>query len=481
MSDIKQKTKIGVLWNFIEKISVQVISFVLGIILARILSPSDYGVVGLLTAFIILSNVFVESGFTKALIQKQNRNEADFSTVFYFNLIMSIALYLILFQCAPLISKFYKNEDLIVLSRVLFLVLILNSLTIVQNTKLMISVNFRKIAIINMISTLSSGLLGVFVAYRGFGPWAIVVKSLSYSFISFLLFTILGKWYPKNLFDIKAFKNLFGFGSKLLLGRLLSELMNSINNLVLGKVYAPKNLGYYSRAQQFPELCSGTVNSVVSGVTFPLLSSLQNDINQLCVMLKQLVQITALFVFPVMFGLSAISRDLVLCLLGEKWEAIIPFLVLLSFSYMFQPINCLNLNVIQVLGKAGSYLILLFVNLIIRLIFLFFTIRYSIMGVVIGQVISSIIYYLMLLIMIERFCGVGFFFQIFSVAKYFLSSIGMFLAVKVLDVALINVTSQVRLIVSILFGVVIYPLILFLFRDEVFHKIIKEIDLVKKK
>ena len=332
MSDLKQKTKIGIVWNIIEKFAVQGIGFLLNIILARLLTPHDYGIVGMLTIFLTFSNIFIDSGFSRALIQKQNRTEKDYSTVLIFNFTISIFIYIILFFASPVIAQFYKTPELINLQRIFFVVIILNSLTVVQNAQLQINIDFKNIAIVNSISVIISGIIAIIAAYKGLGPLALVIQSLSKALVSVIMFWIIGKWVPKTGFSKKSFKNLFGFGSKLLFSGLLSTAITNINNLVIGKVYTPASLGYYTRAQQFPEITSGTIASVLNTTTFPLMSSLQNNKDELVNILRRLIKITAMIVFPAMIGLAVLSEPIILVLLGEKWLPTANLLFWISFS-----------------------------------------------------------------------------------------------------------------------------------------------------
>ena len=302
MEELRKKTKLGMLWNVIEKFLSQGIAFVLNIILARLLSPHDYGTIGMLTIFLTFSNVFIDSGFSRALIQKQERTESDFSTTLIFNVGVSLILYLILYFFSPLISKLYKTPELLNLQRVFFLVIIINAFSVVQSAQLQIKVDFKSIAIINTVSQLVSGICGIIAAYNHLGPWALVIQSLTKASVSLILFWCIGHWLPKTFFSISSFTKLFGFGSKLLFSGILSTTQNSFTNLVIGKIYSPVTLGYYTRAQQFPELASGTLASVLQNSTFPLLSSLQNNTEDLMQTFKKLMRITSIIVYPTMVG-----------------------------------------------------------------------------------------------------------------------------------------------------------------------------------
>ena len=466
MSDIKQKTKIGMIWNALEKIVLQVISFVLNIILARLLTPHDYGTIGMLTIFLTFSNVFIDSGFSRALVQKQNRTESDFSTVLIFNILMSCALYLILFFASPAIARFYKTPELLSLQRVFFLVIILNSLTVVQNAKLQICIDFKKIAVINTITTLLGGIIGILAAYNGLGSWALVIQSLSKSLISLILFWILGKWLPKTGFSKDSFKQLFGFGSKLLLSGLLGTTVTNVNNLVIGKVYTPSSLGFYTRAQQFPDLLTNTLTSVLNNATFPLMSSLQSNKDELVSVLKRLIKINSMFVFPAMTGLAVLSKPLVLFLLGEKWEFTADLLVWLCFSNMFIAHNALNMNVLNAIGRSDLFLKVDASKIPVIIITMVITFPISLKAVVIGKVVTCFIYFYINAFMPGKLYGFGAFKQLACSWKYILSTF-----IMGLGVALINYfisSNLICLFVGVIAGVAIYIFMLVVLKDEEF-------------
>lgn len=464
MSDIKHRTKIGILWNSFEKFLVQFIAFILNIILARLLTPYDFGIIGLLAVFLTLSGVFVESGFTKALIQNLNRNETDFSTVFFSNLFISILLYILLFFLAPYISEFYCIDELTIYSRVLFFVLILNSLSIVQSSILQIKVEFKKIAIINTVSTLVSGILAIVFAYKGFGAWAIIIKSISGSCICCIMYWGIGRWYPKMCFSIKSFKKLFGYGSKLLLGRIISETYTLLNDLIIGRYYKPEGLGIYTKSKQFPEISAGTLNAVLTGSTFPLLASMQNNKLELIATLRKMISITSLVLFPFLFGMSVLAEPVVLLFLGEKWVGAIPILRIMSFSYLFLPITCLNANILQVTNNLGKFLVILAINFIIKILTIIITVRFSMYAVVIGLVVNSLIYYILHAILLGVLFDFGVLKQMRCYIKYLLVSFLMAIFVSVIITFISSFVLKV--LAAFIIGTSFYGLILFFMRDE---------------
>lgn len=462
--DIKQKTKIGMFWNAFEKIAVQGISFVLNIILARLLTPHDYGTIGMIIIFLAFSNVFVDSGFTRALIQRQDRTEKDFSTVLIFNVLISILLYVILFFASPAIADFYETPELVSLQRVFFLVIILNSLTVVQSAKLQIDVDFKSIALINAVATIISGCIAVWAAYAGFGVWSLVIQALIKAIVSVVGFWIAGKWIPKTGFDIVSFKRLFGFGSKLLACGLLSTTITNVYNLIIGKVYNPASLGYYTRAQQFPELTAGTLNSVLNNATFPMLATLQDKKDELIQTFSRLIKLSALVVFPAMVGLAVLSDEIILVLLGEKWLPVSELLFWLALSYVFIPLSSLNLNLLNAIGRSDLFMKIDFSKVPIIAIMMVITFPISLKAVVIGKALTAFIYFYMNGFMIGRLYDFGAFKQLACCWKGLLSSVVM--AFSILSAKNFIETSIVGLAVGIIIGVVVYVAVLLVLKEE---------------
>lgn len=470
MSDLKQKTKIGILWNIIEKVAVQGIGFVLNIILARLLTPHDYGTVGMLTIFLTFSNVFIDSGFSRALIQKQNRNENDYSTVLIFNIIISIIIYIILFFASPAIAQFYKTPELLQLQRVFFLVIILNSLTVVQNAQLQINVDFKHIAIINSFSVIISGIIAIIAAYNGLGPFALVFQTLSKALISAIMFWVIGKWVPKTGFSKKSFKNLFGFGSKLLVSGLLSTTITNVYNLVIGKVYNPSSLGYYTRAQQFPEITSGTIASVLNKTTFPLMSSLQNNKDELANILKKLIKMTSMIVFPAMIGLACLSEPIILVLLGEKWLPASNLLFWVSLSYIFTPLSILNMNVLNAIGRSDLFLKIDLIKIPFIILTMIITFPISMKAIVIGKAVTAFLWFYINGFLIGRFYNFGAFKQLFCSWKYIVSALIMGIIVTLINKLVVS--NVLSLILGLFGGVFSYILLLIIFNDVEFYRIL---------
>jgi len=470
MQNIKQKTKYGMLWNAFDKIFVQGLTFVLSIILARLLSPEDYGLIGMLSIFVALSNVFIESGFSRALIQKQNRSEVDYSTVFIFNVFVSIILYGILFISSPYIAQFYKEPKLLPVQRVFFLILIVNSLTTIQTTKLQVEVNFKKLTIINALSSIFSGLIGILAAYNDLGVWALVIQMLSKSIFTFIFLWITNKWLPTAGFSFSSFKELFNYGSKLLITGAYGVVLNNIRDLFIGKTYSPSSLGYYTRAKQFPEVTVGTMSGVLNTATFPLLASLQNDKENLVNIFTKLIQTTALLTFPAMIGLAILSEPIILVLLGEKWLFASELLFWLSLSYIFTPFSVLNLNVLNAIGRSDLFMKVDFSKAPIIILTMIITFPISLKAVAIGNAITALFYFYINAFMIGRLFNFGGTKQLLISWRYIVSSFIMGFVLFFLIVVL--KTKNIPYSLSILFfliliGAIIYLALLFLLKDSI--------------
>jgi len=391
MVSLKQKTLGGVKWSAFERFSTQGISFIISIILARILSPSDYGVIGMISIFIAVSTVFTGAGFSAALIRKQDRTEIDFSTVFYYNLSVSILCYLLLFFAAPWIASFYKTPLLTSITRIVGLNIFFGALGTIQITKLTIAIDFKTQAKISLISVFITGAIGILMAYNGFGVWALVFQGLSATIISTSLLWYFVRWKPSLIFSVASFKELFGFCSKLMLSGLLDTIYNNIYQLIIGKKYSASELGYFTRATGLVQLPSSNITGVIQRVTFPILSEIQHDSERLTNTYRRLLKMSAFIIFPIMALLAALGEPLVQLLLTDKWLPVVPILQVLAVSYMFYPIHAINLNLLQVKGHSNIFLRLEIIKKIMITIILFASVPFGIMGICYGMVITSLI------------------------------------------------------------------------------------------
>ncbi len=392
-SSLKQKTISGFFWSFSDNFANQLIHFIVGIILARLLSPAEFGLIGMITIFIAVSESFIDSGFSQALIRKKECTVADFSTVFYFNLVVGILFFMILFISAPAIASFFKEPRLMELVRVLGIVLIIDAITAIQRTILTRNIDFKLQTKVSVIATVFSGVVGIAMAFKGFGVWSLVARTLSQRAMNSLLLWIWNKWKPKLLFSLRSFKELFSFGSKLLLSGLIDTIYKNVYYLIIGKYFSAQELGYYTRADSFKNLPSKNLNGIISRVSFPVLSQLQDDPERLKAGYKKLIKTTMYITFILMAGMAATAEPMINVLIGEKWEPAVPYLQLLCFVGAMYPLHSLNLNMLNVRGRSDLYLKLEIIKKILAIPTILIGIIWGIKVMILGMWVNSIISY----------------------------------------------------------------------------------------
>jgi len=393
VSSLKQKTVSGFTWSFIDNFANQGIQFIVGIILARLLTPDEFGLIGMITIFIAISQSFIDSGFSSALIRKNNCNENDYSTVFLYNLGAGLILYLILFFLAEPIGIFYNQPVLKILIRVLGLTLIIRSFTIIQSVLLTKRLDFKLQAKISILSTFISGAIGIIMAYAGYGVWSLVIRSVTSAFLASLLLWLWNKWKPLLIFSKSSFKELFGFGSKLLLSGLLDTIYNNIYYLIIGKFFSAKELGYFTRADIFKDMPSKNISGVVSRVSYPVLSKLQDDKEALKSGYRRLIRSVMFITFILMMGMAAVAEPLIISLIGYKWLPSVVYLQMLCFAGMLYPLHALNLNMLNVQGRSDLFLKLEIIKKIIAVPVIMAGIFWGIKAMIGGMIILSFIAY----------------------------------------------------------------------------------------
>lgn len=391
LENLKSKTVSGVLWSAVERFSSQGVQFVINIIMARLLLPVDYGMIGMLAVFLQISQAFIDGGFTNALIQRKDKTEVDFSTVFYFNIIIAFIFYVLIFYSAPLIADFYNMPDLTNVARVIALSLIISSLSAVHKTKLTINIDFKSQSKISLIAALISGVIGIWMAYGGFGVWALVIQILVNAVLQTILCYLFLRWFPLKVFSLKSFKALFSFGSKLLVSSLIHTVYYNLYSIVIGKRFSATDLGYYTRAEQFAIFPSSNVNSIISRVTFPILSSIQDDNERLASVYRKYIRLASFIIFPLMIGLAVLAKPLIILLLTEKWLGIVILLQILCLDWMLDHLSIINLNLLYVKGRSDWALRLEIRKKIIATTILFISIPFGIAGMCWGRVIYALI------------------------------------------------------------------------------------------
>ena len=364
---LKNKTVKGASWSFIDSIAGQGITFLVGLVLARLLTPEEYGLIGIIIIFIALFNSIVDSGFSNALIRKNDAKDIDYNTVFISNLVLSIVLFGVLYIAAPAISNFFNQPQLTPLLRVMGSIVIINAFAIIQSTILVKQVDFKTLTKVSLISSITSGVVGIGMAVGGLGVWSLVGQQISRQFLNSAFLWIYSRWYPKFQFSIQSFKELFTFGWKLLVSSLIDTVWREIYQVVIGKCYSPVALGQYTRAKQFASICSSNLTSVVQRVSFPVLSSVQDDKERLKNGYKRIIKVAMLITFVLMLGLAAVAKPLILSLIGEQWLPCVPFLQIICLQMMLYPLHSLNLNMLQVQGRSDLFLKLEIIKKIIAI------------------------------------------------------------------------------------------------------------------
>lgn len=405
---LKRKTVKGTIWSTIERFSVQAVSFIVMILMARVLTPADYGLVGMVTIFIAVSQSLVDSGFSQALIWKQDRTEVDNSTVFWFNIGVGIILYAALFFCAPLIARFYDQPLLIPITRLISLSVLINSFVVVQRALLTIKIDFKTQAKASLIASIISGGLGIGLAYGGSGVWAIVWYQISNLTLNILLLWYFAKWRPRIVFSWGSFKLLFGYGSKLAVSGIIDTLYRNIYLIVIGKIFKAAELGNYTRAQQFASFPSSNINGIIQRVTFPILCTIQDDDVRLANVYRKFLRLSGFIIFPMMFGLAVLSKPLVLVVLNPQWEFSATLLSILCFAMMWYPIHSINLNLLQVKGRSDLFLRLEIWKKVIGVAILCVTVPFGLIWMCVGSIFSSIISLIINTYYTQKLINVGF-------------------------------------------------------------------------
>lgn len=421
--NLKQKTVKGVSWSFVEQILTRGVNFVISIVLARLLSPTDYGLVGMLGIFLAISQLFIDGGLTSALIRTKDPSEKDFSTVYIINLTLSVVFYALLFFCAPLVADFYEQPLLKPLMRVVALILVISSLSSVQGTLLTIRVDFKTKSFISILAALISGTAGVICAYKGMGVWALVAQSLASATAVTLLTLAFVRWMPRLVFSRESFKRLFSYSSKLLAASFISTVYDNAYPLVIGKRFSAADVGLYTRACQFPTIANSTVTGALNRVAFPVLSQIQEDNDRLLSVYEKYIQLSCFLIFPLMMGLCGCARPLVSFLLTDKWLECVPLMQILCFALLTNGITTINLNLLYVKGRSDLVLRLEIFKKTIAFAILFISMFFGIKVMCYGQVLYSFISLYLNTICTKRILDYGFLKQIKVIYPYLLLSL----------------------------------------------------------
>lgn len=451
---LKKKTVKGVAWTSLNQVLNIGFGFVIGVILARILSPDDYGLLAMIAVFNAIATAFIDSGFASALVRKPDLTEDDNTTAFCFNLIVGATMFGIIWLIAPWVSSFYDKPILTSLLRAEGSLLIITALIIVQSTQLTRALNFKALMIINIISQVLAGLIAIIAAYNGFGVWSLVIQHISSRMISLVLFWIISPWRPQGKWRKDSFRYLWGYGSKLLASGLLDKIYGNIYPIIIGKFYSAADLGQYTRAKGYAGLPSQTLTGVLQQVTFPVLSHIQGDTERLGNSYRRMLRFTVFIVFPVMIGMAALARPLVITLVTDKWSQCVPYLQIICFSSMWYPVHAINLNLLQVKGRSDLFLRLEIIKKVIVTVVVFVSVPFGILGICYGAVFTSLACLAINTFYTGKLINVGFIRQMLDMTPTLLASLAMgavvYLAVIPFD------SDWVKLAVGVPLGLVIY-------------------------
>lgn len=390
---LKDKTVKGVAWSGIDNVTQMGVSFVVSIVLARLLTPDDYGLIGIITIFTMICNTLINDGFNSALIRKKNCSDDDYNTVFLVNLVLSVLLYAAIFFCSPLIAEFFEREELLILTQVASFSIILGALAIVQQTQLIKRIDFKTQTKITIIASICSGALGIVMALLNFGVWALVAQQLAAQGLRTILLFSYNKWLPKLRFSHSCFRDLFGFGWKMMLSGLIDTVWKELYQVVVGKFYSPATLGQYTRSKQFSQLFSVNITNVIQRVTFPVLSNIQDDKERMISAYRRIIKITMFITATSMFFIGAVSEPLLYCLIGPKWHTASIYLPLICITGSTYPLHSLNLNMLQVQGRSDLFLGLEVVKKIVGIFPLAVCVIYGILPMLYVSILTSIIAY----------------------------------------------------------------------------------------
>lgn len=393
MDSLRKKTLVGSIWMMMERFGYLTIQFVSNLVLARLLMPEDFGAIGIMMVFITLSNVFIDSGFSASLIQKKEITEKDKSTVFFTNLMLSVVVYTALFISSPWIADYFHIEQLRSLFRVLGVVLLIDAFCAIQNTVLTREMNFKRLTQIKLAAIVVAASVAIYLAYTGFGIWALIVQYILYSTIRTSVTWIVAKWRPINAFSKESFRTLFGYGSKLLFQSFIAQLYVNFQQILIGRFYTPADLGYYSQARQFQQIPTGTVTQVINSVAFPAYSQLQDDKVQLRQMFRQNVQIVAFFNTPIMVLLASIAQPLIVLLYSDKWMGAIQYFQFLCIGYgIFSALHACSLSVLKAAGRSNYVLNLEIIKTILGISFIILGLHiFGIWGILYALALNSLI------------------------------------------------------------------------------------------
>lgn len=475
IENIKEKSVAGVLWVGFQKGGGLSVSFIANLILARLLSPEDYGCIGMLTIFIAVAQTFIDGGFGAALIQKKQPSEQEYSTIFYFNIFIALFCYAILFYSAPFIADFYHIPLLCDVLRVQGIILFLNSFCLIQTSRLLKQLNFKTLSIVSIASVLGGSLLGVFFAYQGYGVWSLVIKELFSAFVSVMALWFLCKWRPLLSFKFRLLKGLFRYGSMILLSSIVFQIYENFQGLIIGRSFSAANLGYYTQAKKIENVPSSVFYEIIQKVTFPILSLMSDDLSLLKGNVRKNIKVLNYVVFAIMALLYLIAEPLFFILFTDKWSLSVPFFRILCLAAILGPLNNVTTQIFKAVGRSDILFVLQFVRRIIGITIILFFIRWGLMAMMWALVINAYAFYLLNMIFTSRCLNYTFKEQIGDV----LPNLSLCLGVIVLGnfISFNSYSAIIQILLMTLTFVLFYITVSWILRLEggsIIYKIVKD-------
>lgn len=480
MSETSPKLIINLLWKLLERFGTQGLQFIIQIILARLLLPSDYGILALVVIFITIANVFVQSGLSTSLIQKKVVDQVDYSSVLYISLGIAGILYCLLYFTAPLIGVFYDNDSLVLVLRVLALTLFPGAFNSIQNAIVSRTMQFKRLFYSSVGAGIVSGIVGIYLAYHDFGIWALVFQQLSNQLCITLILWFTVKWRPTLQFSLERVNILYSFGWKLLVSSLIDTTYRDLRSLIIGKVYTPAMLGYYNRGQQFPQLIISNINGSIQSVMLPALAAQQDYSDRVKSMMRRSIVTSSFIVFPMMVGLAVVAEPLVLLLLTEKWLPSVPFIQIFCFSYALWPIHTANLQAINAMGRSDIFLKLEIIKKVLGLVILAVSLPFGVYYLALSENVSSIISSFINASPNKKLLNYGYGEQIKDILPSLLLSLVMGVIVYLL--LFLGLSPLITMLLQIVVGTIVYVGLALLFKLECFTYLVQTLlSLVKGK
>ena len=469
MENNNRKVFSNLIWRLMERFGAQGVTFVVSIVLARILDPKVYGIVALVTVFTSILQVFIDSGFGSALIQKKDADDLDFSSVFYFNIVICLFLYLLVFFCAPLIAKFYNMPDLTPIVRVVSLILIISGVKNVQQAYVSRNFLFKKFFFATLGGTIGAAVVGIVMAVLGFGVWALVAQMLFNTTVDTIILWITVKWRPQKQFSLERLKALFSYGWKLLAAALVDTGYNQIRHLIIGKKYTAEDLAFYNKGDRLPNLLVININSAIDSVIFPSMSAEQDDIDRVRNMTKRAIKVSSFVMWPMMVWIGVCAPTLISLVLTDKWLPCVPFMRVFCFTYAFWPIHTANLNAIKALGRSDSFLKIEILKKVIGFAILMGTMWFGVRIIAYGLILETFVSLIANTIPTKRLLQYGVLSQIKDILPYI--ALSAFMGGAVFVIQLLPIHRVIIVLFQLFLGILIYLIGSKLFRFDSYEYI----------